>query len=1067
MQKRVAPLVVAGLVLGALPFIWSAYRSAQSAKVSASTASAGGKSSIAAPSEAAFHSSVQPFIQEYCVKCHGGKDPEAELDLSSTKAMAAVTGDPARWNLVLQRLKDKEMPPDDAEKQPTEEQRTPVVAWLENVRAYAVQKNAGDPGIVLARRLSNAEYDYTIRDLTGVDIRPTKEFPVDPANAAGFDNTGESLAMSPALVTKYLEAARHVADHVLLMPDGLTFAPFPVATEVDRDKYATRRILEFYRNQGVSIATRFETYVSQSLEYADYFAAAWRFRHRAALGRGSATLADFAKEAKISGKYLTTLWATLNGPASDSGPMAVLQTRWNNLPAPTAGKEPEAVREDCIKLRQFIVSLRSTVRMKIPNAVPVDNIVAAGSQTMVIWKDHQYADNRTTYPSNTLTLDLSKFVEQEPAMAIPETEAARARYEESFKRFCAVFPDAFVVYERGRMFQGNSQGDLDGHRYLSAGFHSQTGYFRDDKPLYDLVLDADQQRELDRLWSEFDFVTEAPFRQMKGFVWFETAEPPSLMLDPVFAEYRVALDSLLGEAKLKRFAEVYYNHAKNTRAAIRPPGSGRRGGGGGIPLTYRAPPPGTELTIPEGFIEYKLDETALQAIRDYFTEMNSRIRALEKDRIAAEPRQLDALVAFAERASRQPMSHAEKDSLLAFYASLRKKDLSHEDAIRDTVVAVLMSPSFTYRVDLPKIAAASSPAKVQPLSDYELASRLSYFLWSSMPDEELRSHAKAGDLHQPDVLKAQTRRMLLDPRINGLATEFGGNWLNIRRFEEHNAVDRERFPVFTNELREAMFEEPIRFFADLAQHNGSILDFVYGDYTFVNPILAKHYGIPVPENAAADNWTRVDGAGKYERGGLLPMAAFLTKNAPGLRTSPVKRGHWVVTRILGERIPAPPPNVPVLPVDETKLGDLTLRQTLAKHREDKSCASCHNKFDSFGLVFEGFGPVGEVRKTDLAGRPAETSAVFPDGSEGVGLAGLKTYFHTKVEHEFVDNFCRKMLSYALGRTLLPSDDLLVNSMREKLSANGNRFGNIVEEIVTSRQFLHKRIAPDSETLAAK
>jgi hypothetical protein len=299
--------------------------------------------------------------------------------------------------------------------------------------------------------------------------------------------------------------------------------------------------------------------------------------------------------------------------------------------------------------------------------------------------------------------------------------------------------------------------------------------------------------------------------------------------------------------------------------------------------------------------------------------------------------------------------------------------------------------------------------------------------------------------------------MLRDDRVRGLATEFAGIWLDIRRFEELNAVDRERFPAFTNELREAMFEEPIRFTLELVQRNGSVLDFVHGDYTFVNTVLAEHYGMPAPDSP--DAWTRVDGASQYQRGGILPMAAFMTKHAPGLRTSPVKRGYWVVTRLLGRHIPAPPPDVPVLPSDETKLGELTLRETLARHREDKSCAGCHDKVDSFGLVFEGYGPVGELRATDLAGRPIETSAMFPDGSERDGLAGLQSYLRTQAEPEFVENLCRKLLAYALGRTLIPSDELLVNTMRQRLSAEGYRFDNLIESIITSRQFLYKRVAP--------
>src|SRR5256885_3025819 len=181
--------------------------------------------------------------------------------------------------------------------------------------------------------------------------------------------------------------------------------------------------------------------------------------------------------------------------------------------------------------------------------------------------------------------------------------------------------------------------------------------------------------------------------------------------------------------------------------------------------------------------------------------------------------------------------------------------------------------------------------------------------------------------------------MLRDPKVRGLATEFGGNWLDFRRFEEHNAVDRERFPSFTNELREAMFEEPLRFIDDIFRNNRPVLDLVYGKHTFVNAVLAKHYGIS-EVTFKGDEWVRVDDARPYGRGGLLPMSVFLTKNAPGMRTSPVKRGYWVVRRLLGETIPPPPPTVPELPKDEANTGELTLPQLLARHREDKACAGC-------------------------------------------------------------------------------------------------------------------------------
>jgi hypothetical protein len=365
-----------------------------------------------------------------------------------------------------------------------------------------------------------------------------------------------------------------------------------------------------------------------------------------------------------------------------------------------------------------------------------------------------------------------------------------------------------------------------------------------------------------------------------------------------------------------------------------------------------------------------------------------------------------------------------------------------------------MSPDFLYRIDLSGLSAPGTAADLQPLSDYALANRLSYFLWASMPDDELLARAAAGELRRPGAIAAQARRMLKDPRSRALAVEFGTNWLDIRRFQELSTVDRERFPAFTTELRQAMFEEPVRFMLDVFQKNRSILDLLYANDTFVNPVLARHYGMPEAA-MPADQWTHVKDASAYQRGGLLPMAAFLTKNAPGLRTSPVKRGNWVVKNVLGERISPPPPGVPQLPEDEAKLG-LPLRDTMARHRRDPQCAPCHAKFDALGLVFEGYGPIGERRATDLAGRPVDASASFPGGGDGAGLDGLRRYIGAHRQRDFVDNISRKLLAYALGRSLILTDEPLIQAMRRSLEASNYRVAGMVERIVTSRQFLTRR-----------
>jgi len=984
-----------------------------------------GPSLAAAPADALekrFATDVQPFLERYCFSCHGAKKQKAMLDLSRDVTVAAVAKNIRHWELVLDRLHAQEMPPEDAPRQPKPEERNAVIAWLRALRDREAARNAGDPGTVLARRLSNAEFDYTIRDLTGVDIRPTREFPVDPANEAGFDNSGESLAMSPALLKKYLAAARLVADHIVLKPDGFVFAPHAAVTDTDRDKYCVQQIISFYERHPVDIA--------------DYFLAAWKYRHRDKLAAADVALTRLATDAGLSPKYLALLWSALTEGEADASPLAAIRQRFRELPAPAgpANRAAAEARPGCERLRDLAIRLRRPLKPAVKKLQV--NGISGGSQPFVLWYNRQLADRHRSY-TGTVLPDLRKMAEQlkgaegdlAKLFAIGAAEAeTEKQLRRSLEQFCSVFPDAFVVTDRGPYYNPNEAGK---GRLLTAGFHLMQGYFRDDGPLCELILDDQQRRQLDALWDELNFVTLVPMRQYKDFIFFERAEPPRFMFEAEFDFARSEDKDASSEAKMKRLAEAYLAKARKKGASAE----------------------------------------AVTAIETYFSSMSAEMRRLERARLAAEPGHLQALVRFAERAYRRPLSAAERDDLLAFYRTLRQKEeLGHEEALRDALASVLISPHFCYRYDLAgaKQDTPQASPTVRPLTDYELASRLSYFLWSSMPDAELLARAAAGDLHRPDVLKAQTRRMLRDPRVRGLAAEFAGNWLDFRRFEEHNSVDRERFPSFTNELRQAMFEEPVRYFTDIAQRDRSVLDLLYGNDTFVNRPLAKHYGMPEPPpgepgasatglQASATDWVHIDDAQRYGRGGLLPMAVFLTKNAPGLRTSPVKRGYWVVRRVLGEQIPPPPPSVPELPKDEANLGELTLPQVLARHRDNKACAGCHKRFDAVGLVFEDFGPIGERRVKDLGGKPVQTAATFPDGKERNGLTGLRDYLRDKRQDDFVDNLCRKLFAYALGRSLMLSDKKALDEMRARLVADKYAFGSLVKTIVTSPQFLNKRV----------
>jgi mono/diheme cytochrome c family protein len=976
-----------------------------------------------------FQTTVKPFLATYCNNCHGATKPQAQLNLTRFTDITTVLADIPHWTMTKQRVADVEMPPAGA-KQPKPAERQAVVKWIADVRTYEANRTAGDPGIVLARRLSNSEYDNTIRDLTGVDLRPTKAFPVDPANQEGFDNSGESLTISPALAKKYYEAARSVAENLVLTSGGFAFASHPVMSEPDRDKFCVLRIVDFYRKQPTDIAT--------------YLEGTWRFKHRNALGKPTATLDSIAKDANISPKYLKTVAQLLDDKTITVGPIAKLQATMDAIPAPTRADET-APKPRFQETANWIKNLRRHIAYRHSN-LNVPGEFTPGSYTNVIWKDYLYASTRRKFDPSRLLIGSNE------DSGIPQDEAARAPYIASFTKFASIFPDTFYIDERGLM-EYDAQYERSG-RFLTGGTHNATSYFRDDAPLLELVLDDATKKTLDTLWKDFEVVAEFNERMYLQGIFYERNEAQTILVtrDAEFNFAKSEDRKCASPASIAKFKELYLAKAKRKNA------------------------------VPETLVAYAA----------YFDRSTEAIERENRERREAEPLHRKALLEFAGKAWRRPLTVTETKDLQATYTALRTKDgLSHEDAIRDSVTRILLSPRFLYRVDLDADIESltqgdngfaltstlqqklrTAPKQTQaPLNDFALASKLSYFLWSSMPDAELLKLAAAGKLHEPATLAAQTKRMIKDPKVKALAVEFGGNWLDIRRFEEHSAVDRERFPAFDDNLRQAMFDEPVRFIVDGLQNNTSVLDWLYGKHTFVNGPLAKHYGmddLKVPDDILNDpkQWVRVDNATRYSRGGLLPMAAFLTKNASGLRTSPVRRGYWVVKRVLGEYIPPPPAVVPELPKDEKALGDRTLRQALSQHRDNPACSGCLARFDSYGLVFEGFGPIGELRKFDQGGKPVDTAAPFPGGIEKSGVVGLQEYIKTKRQQDFLDNFGRKLTTYALGRTLQPSDDLLLANIQSRLRTTDYKIGSMIEAIVNSRQFRYRR-ASTSTTVASK
>jgi hypothetical protein len=336
----------------------------------------------------------------------------------------------------------------------------------------------------------------------------------------------------------------------------------------------------------------------------------------------------------------------------------------------------------------------------------------------------------------------------------------------------------------------------------------------------------------------------------------------------------------------------------------------------------------------------------------------------------------------------------------------------------------------------------SSGKPWQPVSGEELATRLSFLIWDSIPDEELRS--KTATLHEPAVLEEQVRRMLKDGRVRGMAEEFGARWLGVRDFATNHGRNLQHFPEFTPVLRDALAEEPVRFFEDSFLHDRPVADVIAADAIVINDVLARHYGIP---GVTGTEWRRVEKVSAYGRGGFLGLGAVISKQSAAARTSPIKRGAWLL-QMLGERLPKVPPDVPPLP--ETPPAGLTVREITERHREDPKCASCHIRIDPYGMAMERFDAIGRLRpESEL--KPGDAKGILRDGTEIDDMAGLRNYFGGPRREDVLRLLARKLTGYALGRAVMTSDRKLVDEVTQIMSGGG-RWSDALLAIVRSEQF---------------
>ena len=1057
--------------------------------------------------DADYKKSVRPLLSKYCLGCHSTKKKIGELDLERFTTFALVRTGTKSWLKVAEMLDNGEMPPKKSA-QPDAAGRKTLRDWVERYLHAEALARAGDPGPVVLRRLNNAEYTYTIRDLTGVSLSPAKEFPTEGAAGEGFTNVGNALAMSPALLRKYLDAGQAVAGHAMLVPDGIRFSKG--SSRRDWTDQLLSEIRGFYGQftATVKLHSHYDLPKMSHLGNAGqlplepYFAAT--LVEGDVLARGGTSFDDVAKKHGLNARYLRRLWSELNRK-DQSFLLADLGRRWRAArpgqekllaesvkgwqrglwmfnPVGLIGKKGSRSRwmeattplqvEQELKLPIAAAKPAAKdkkVDVKPPTTVTVSLIVTdagdGNGNDFVVWqKPRLVLKDKPDVLLKDLFKDTTKPKPEDRECETPGPPLPAGHLRLDASHF-GKHPDgtpidaASICVQAPAVIRLELPVDVAGGRELvtTARLDARTG--SGGSAQVDLVsgvgmlTDGLKISEVKVTYGKINIgadVREVAFRnavlvstRSPARDRFETAMQDHRSLFPAALCYTqiVPVDELLTLTLMYREDDHLVRLMLDKRQTARLERLWDQ-------LIYVSHEPFRLSDVLDSLLETTIDHPQEGIFDQMVKDVRKRSDRFRKRLVTTEPKHLDAVVGLAERAWRRPLVEEDRAALRGLYKKLRDLDLSHDAAIRMTLTRVLISSSFLFRLEESPDGEAAAA-----VSDWELANRLSYFLWSSMPDVELRQAAASGQFGDDVTLARQARRLVGDPRVRRLATEFACQWAPVHDFDPNIVKSSKRFPGFSK-LRGDMYEETIRFFTDLFQNDRSLLSLLDADHTFVNKRLGEFYGIPGVEG---DGWRRVEGIRKYGRGGVLGLATTLATQSGAARTSPILRGNWISEVLLGERLPRPPQNVPQL-ADEVPAG-LTERQLIERHSKDAACAKCHARIDPFGFALEGFDAIGRRREKSAGGVAIDSKTTLPDGTRIEGVDGLRDYLLKQRRQAFLRQFCRKLLGYALGRELQLSDRPLVDEILTRLAKKNYRFSVAVETIVLSRQFRMIRGTP--------
>jgi hypothetical protein len=1052
------------------------------------------QSQASATDPSAFDTKTKAVLSEFCTDCHNSKKTKGKINLAGLIEANAFGDDFKTWALVRDMLNENEMPPKD-KPQPTKTQRKFIIQSIESSLTHSKEVLAGDPGPVVLRRLTSAEYNYAIQDLAGLDLKLNRVIASDAVGGEGFSNVGEVQFVQDATIERYLEAAKSVASHALIGSGPLRFASNPGKT--GQELSAINRIQTLYRKHGFRTGAGEGAEAFGLEQYPKAFYTVWRYRHRQAFGESDIELVELANREGIHHRFVNHIWSVFNDSEA-TFPTSEISRQWNALPAPHSVNEA-GVRAAC---QQLYSQLNSWQKGLAANTNDDEEAAVLSENAFNPTLSHRFrvgiswplgsseaSFDLEVLPSCLSETDQPVVLWEEARMGIrgPQGQRTRRGSLKSIKSFLseeqvtalkfgqdafgeAIDPDSFVTSgianirlkfpvppeSRSGFFSVTvkldtehgadclvrctvSDGLVEGETVASTGASAALLANPDSKQLesWRLGIAEFAQRlpqvshrepapsDRDPIPAPFDNTYNTAERNSFHYVIKYHRDDEFLTHYLIDGPDREALDHAWTDLlSAFDYHDTYFQF---------------------VAKKYRIAEEGDHITnLTQEWID-QIAEEPRSHVQRLFSHLNDSNQSLK----AAEPQHLDDSIDLATAAWRRPLDTWEEDRLRSFYRELREQfELDHSSAIRSLITRILVSPAFLYRLEVEKVG--SDIVSLPPL---ELASRLSFLLWSSVPDTQLIEAAKSEALQEPLHLQAEVERMLKHPKARRFATEFFGQWLGFYQFDQYRGVDSERFPEFNEPLKASMYNEAISFFEYIVRQDRPLKDLLFADYTFLDPPLADHYGMSgydLPKNIL----TRTKGVAKEHRGGLLQLGAILTGTSAPLRTSAVKRGEWILRRVLGTPVPPPPADAGSIPADDVQSDGLTVRARLEAHRTDPTCANCHSRIDPLGFALEHFDPVGRWRDTYRDGQEIDDASLLSDGSPIKGIDGLRTYLRDNAS-VFHRNLSSKLLGYALGRSELISDQMLIEELSMGLTLE-TPFSELIFKIVSSPQFQKKR-----------